>query len=80
MPKHPHHPRTEKVVIWVSPVTLGIGTGMVIMAGQVVSIMGIVLATVSISAFALVHCVRANRLRRQRHQKQNVCWFGVGSR
>ena len=71
--KHPHNARTEAAVIYGTPVTLCAGIGAVVFLPALPPYIGIVIATVSIAAFGLVHCIRTNRKRRARHQKQEIC-------
>jgi len=74
MKDHPHYERTERAILHITPCTAVIGGAMVIwlpLAFEMVG--GGALTTVSVASFALVHCIRVNRRRRARHQKQEIC-------
>jgi hypothetical protein len=71
---HPHHERTERSVLYGAPVTFAIGTGMAtLLTNSIATLSGVGIGTASVSAFALVHCMRINRRRRAQHKKQEVC-------
>lgn len=71
---HPHHVRTEKAVVYITPSTFVIGSGMAaFLSNPVVTVSGIGLSLSSFAAFATVHCIRFNRRRRAQHKKQEIC-------
>jgi threonine/homoserine efflux transporter RhtA len=68
------HANTEQAALYISSVTFVVGGSMAaLLTNPKVTIPGVALAVVSAATFALVHCIRVNRKRRERHQKQEIC-------